>query len=90
MPKGVYVRTPGLSRSGDAHTCMVVGCTKKALYRSRTQTQRGYCADHKALAATQRAMANREAFMDNRLTFEAANFDGPSDYWLLAVDDTES
>ncbi len=31
----------------DKTICMVPECQKKALYRCATQTQRGYCAQHK-------------------------------------------
>jgi hypothetical protein len=42
---------------GPVAVCMVVGCNKKAIYKKsqdhRTfETQRGYCSEHKALAAT--------------------------------------
>lgn len=38
------------SRKGTV--CMVVGCTRKALYRAPKSTNKtsGYCADHKAWA----------------------------------------
>lgn len=44
-------RFDGLNRHADPHTCMVVGCRGKALYRNvLTRGERGYCATHKAMA----------------------------------------
>lgn len=45
----------GVDNNAPVGTCMVVGCTKTALYRNastvrQTKTERGYCSTHKALA----------------------------------------
>lgn len=35
----------------DAGVCMVIDCGRRALYRSRKEVKRGYCDEHKSLAA---------------------------------------
>jgi hypothetical protein len=50
VPKDVYGKGP-------VAVCMVVGCNKKALYKKTQrhrslETERGYCTEHKGLAAT--------------------------------------
>jgi hypothetical protein len=48
----------GVHTHGDIAVCMVVGCERRAIYRSPAKSSRkavhGYCAEHKALALTQK------------------------------------
>lgn len=53
----------------DATMCMVVGCDRKALYRSPFPgTKRGYCAAHKDLAVvrTRNYQVSEEAWFDKK------------------------
>jgi hypothetical protein len=45
----------GVNPNSDPLICMVIGCGKKAIYRSASSarvsgSQRGYCSEHRALA----------------------------------------
>lgn len=46
-PDAPISRRFGTYKAGDPNVCMVVGCERKALYRSLKQTKRGFCAQHK-------------------------------------------
>jgi hypothetical protein len=46
---------PGVNNNSDVGLCMVVGCNRKAIYRSAKTnringSQRGYCSKHKSFA----------------------------------------
>lgn len=44
----------------DPAVCMVIGCEKKALYRSGSRAQRGYCALHRSYAVPQLSVSSEE------------------------------
>lgn len=53
----------GLDVRGDPSVCMIVGCTRKAIYR-KGQSKRGYCRPHRALAVQQLSEASAIGRLD--------------------------